>query len=166
LVSWLPIVGTLSGAAIGFFGSSLTTWFNNREIKSRSEDDRTRNRLESIYELLIEIKIDYSSLMVKAITYAHGGEKIVVDRNEKISPLVKLEMIVSLYFPVFHEKWKSLENAKNLFGEEFASLMLISTQNLQLKERQELAAKFVRLQLKVDKSIMEFQQAIASTIKP
>lgn len=160
------MVGTLSGAAIGFFGSSLTTWFNNREIKSRSEDDRTRNRLESIYELLIEIQIEYTSLMGKAIAYAHGGEKIVINRNEKISPLVKLEMIVSLYFPKFHEKWKSLETAKNLFGEELVSLMLISTQNLQLKERQELAAKFVRLQLKVTKSIIEFQQAITTDIKP
>jgi hypothetical protein len=104
--------------------------------------------------------------MGKAIAYAHGGEKIVVNRNEKIAPLVKLEMTVSLYFPKFHEKWKSLENAKNLFGEELASLMLISTQNLQLKERQELAAKFVRLQLKVNKSIIEFQQAITTDIKP
>lgn len=161
-----PVLGTLGGATLGFLASSLTTWFNNREIKFRGKDDRTRNRLESIYELLVKIQRDYISLMGKAIAYAHGGEKIVFDGNEEIPSLIKLEMMVSLYFPEFKEKMKLLEIAKNLFGKELASLMLGSTKNLPLVEKQELAGKFVVLQSKVDKSIIGFQKAIVSSIKP
>lgn len=166
LVKWIPVVGTLGGATLGFSASFLTTWFNNREINFRSKDDRNRNRLESIYELLIEIQRDYNSLMMKAIAYAHGGEKIVFDKNEKIPHSIKLEMIISLYFPAFRKQWESLESAKNSFGAELASLMLSPTTNLQLAERQELAGKFVVLEHKVNRSIIEFKQAIVSSIKP
>lgn len=74
--------------------------------------------------------------------------------------------MISLYFPEFKEKMKPLEIAKDLFGKELASLMLGSTENLRLSEKQELAGKFVVLQSKVDKSIIEFQKAIISSIKP
>ncbi|XGV96055.1 MAG: hypothetical protein ACAF41_25370 [Leptolyngbya sp. BL-A-14] len=161
-----PVLGTLGGATLGFLASSLTTWFNNREIKFRSKDDRTRNRLESIYEILVKIQQDYISLMLKAIAYIHGGEKIAFDKNEEIPSSIKLEMMISLYFPEFKEKMKPLEIAKDLFGKELASLMLGSTENLRLSEKQELAGKFVVLQSKVDKSIIEFQKAIISSIKP
>ena len=96
-----------------FSASLLTTWFNNRAAYLRGKDDRNRNRLESIYELLIEIRRDYVLLMGKALFYIHEGMAITVDKNEKIPALSKLEMMVSLYFPDFKKEWKSLESAKN-----------------------------------------------------
>jgi hypothetical protein len=113
----------------------------------------------------IEIESDYSSLMMKAISYVHEGKKITVDKNERMPPLIKLEMMVSLYFPEFREEWESLESAKNSFGEELANLILISTENLQLSERQKLAGKFAVLRQIVDKRVIEFKQTIVRTIQ-
>jgi hypothetical protein len=162
---WIPVVGTLGGATLGFLASFLTTWFNNREINCRSKDDRIRNRLESIYELLIEIERDYSSLMMKAILCVHSGEKITVDKNDGIPPLIKLEMMVSLYFPEFREEWESLESAKNLFGKELGNLIRISTENRQLSERQKLAGDFAALRQNIDNRIIDFKQTIVRTIQ-
>ena len=162
---WIPVVGTLGGATLGLSASFITTWFNNREINSRSKDDRNRHRLELIYELLIEIQNEYTSLMTKSILCVHYNEKIISEKNEKMPPLIKLEMMVSLYFPEFKEAWESLESAKNSFGEELADLISSPPKNLQLSEKQKRSAKFAVLERLIDKRVIEFQQAIVKSIK-
>ena len=161
---WIPIVGTLGGATLGFSASLLTTWFNNRAAYLRGKDDRNRNRLESIYELLIEIQRDYVLLMGKALFYIHEGMAITVDKNEKIPALSKLEMMVSLYFPDFKKEWKSLESAKNSFGEKLANL-ISSNEKFQLPERQKLALDFVLLEQTINMRVAEFQEAIIRSIR-
>ncbi len=162
---WIPVVATLGGATLGFSASLLTTWFNNRAINLRSKDDRNRNRLELIYELLIEVQYDYFLLTKKVMSYSCSGKKISLDKIEKISSSRKLEMIIFLYFPEFKEELKSLENAQELFGREFVKILLISTGDHQLSELQNLTSKVIELNKMVNEKVVEFQQAIITTIQ-
>ena len=176
---WIPIVGTLGGATLGFSASLLTTWFNNRAINLRSKDDRNRNRLESIYELLIEIQLDYTSLTGKGTMYFVKGDKVIYGEKEKekISPRIKLEMMISLYFPEFRQEWESLKSTLKSSEDDFMlyiSTLVASRKLYEIDKSSEAVRKRVmspeflvldQLSDNVNQRVIEFQLAIIRTIQ-
>ncbi|MEY8213343.1 MAG: hypothetical protein RPR97_02545 [Colwellia sp.] len=43
---WIPVVGTLGGAVLGFATSFCTVWWNSKKESDKSEGDRKRQHLE------------------------------------------------------------------------------------------------------------------------
>lgn len=56
---WIPVVGTLGGAIVGFLSSFVTTRFNQRKGEISAKESRERQRLEEIYRTLFDIRRDY-----------------------------------------------------------------------------------------------------------
>ena len=98
--NWIPVVGALLGAAIGFVGGLLNSWLTQRNRETTEKGNRERARLESLYETLVEIRIYYQGKLGDMISKVHyNKQNTVKDERSGIPPLVKLDMVMHMYFP-------------------------------------------------------------------
>ena len=74
---WIPVVGTLLGAAIGFIGGFFNSWFINRNKEKIDKESRERARLENLYETLIAIRMDYQAMLGQMIAKVHFNNEVV-----------------------------------------------------------------------------------------
>src|ERR1035437_2969318 len=98
--NWIPWVGALLGAVIGFVGGLLNSWLTQRNRETTEKGSRERARLESLYETLVEIRIYYQGKLGDMISKVHyNKQNTVKDERSGIPPLVRLDMVMHMYFP-------------------------------------------------------------------
>ena len=98
ITQWVPVIGTLGGALLGFFASFLTALFTKSRESKEQREERDRRRIERIYELLIVVSQQNGQHLGNVINRIHFARPIKPDERKGIPPLVELEMFVSLYF--------------------------------------------------------------------
>lgn len=113
---WVPIVGTLGGAMIGFFSNYLINLMNAKRNEKLEKENKKKEGLKDLYETLILVCLDYSSISSKCIEKIDSNVKFEFDKKDKIAPLVKAEMLVNIYGKEVMELWDELKKETEKFG--------------------------------------------------
>lgn len=161
VLKWIPVIGTLSGAIIGFGAAFLTAWFNQRRAEQVARNNRRRDRLEEVYRTLVKIKIDSQDLSGKLLKHIHYDTQIEMEDVPDFPPIINLQMLVDLYFTELHLEYKNYVDAKNDLGKKFASLLSKKFNNSTLEVKQQHADEVLKLQRNVESRISLFQQKLA-----
>ena len=64
-----------------------------------------------------------STIMNDIFGKVHNGTPISVSKDEGIPALVRLEMLINLYFPELYNNYQDLVSAKDKFGEMYAEVL-------------------------------------------
>ncbi len=163
--AWLPVVGTLLGAAVGFAASFAVAWFNQQKSELASKGDRQRVRLEELYRTLVEIRKDYQSMLSQIFSKVHDNTAIVAPSYSNLPPIINAEMLVKLYFPLLIPFFVRFEEAKDAFGSKFADAIVSNTSSLPLKEKQKICGDVMASFQVIDTSITNFQSEISRIIQ-
>jgi hypothetical protein len=78
-INWIPVIATLSGAAIGLLASFLIAYFNKSSDERKAKSDRDRSRIEKIYEILIVIKMERGKDFGRILNWIHHTVPIAND---------------------------------------------------------------------------------------
>ncbi|MDC2891232.1 hypothetical protein [Psychrosphaera algicola] len=162
---WIPVVGTLGGALIGFATSFATSWWNAKKTETKEANNRKRETLEDIYKTLIIIRSDYQGISGMCLNKIHHDIAIVPQKYEGIAPIIKAEMLIKLYGKELSDSWDLFSKFKYSFGESYAEVITTNYKTKSLKEKQELSSKVLLKIKKMDDSIDVMQTKIVSVIE-
>jgi hypothetical protein len=162
---WIPVVGTLGGAIIGFATSFATSWWNTQKTDTKEAKSRKRGILEDIYKILIIIRSDYQGISGSCLNKIHHDISVVPPKHEGIAPIIKAEMLIKLYGKELSNSWDQFTKLKDSFGESYAEVITTNYQSMPLKEKQELSAKVLLKLKKMDDSIEIMHKQIVSVIE-
>lgn len=163
--SWIPVVAAISGALVGFGASFITAYFNQSKAANESKEQRKREKLESIYVVLINIKSDYQTKVADVINKVHYGKSIEPKSYEAIPPLINLEMLVHLYTPELNGSYLELEKSKDVVGKLYADILMSDFTNKSKDQKQKICGEYVQLTENVLKAVEKMQREIAAIIK-
>ncbi len=166
ITQWLPMIGTLAGATIGFVGVLISLWFTQKNREKSEQENRERARIEDLYEILIEVRVSYQKTlggMIKKVMYSTiENEK----ENTGIPPLIKLEMLMHMYFPNLDDEYQQFIKAKNLFGEQLAKNLTTSFNSESHETKKAINSQYLNAYNELDNKISAIQKKLASIIKP
>lgn len=162
---WIPVVGTLGGAIIGFATSFVTSWFNAKKTETKESKNRKREILEDIYKTLIIIRTDYQEISGICLDKIHHNIPVVAKKHEGIAPIIKTEMLIKLYGKELSDSWEQFKKLKDSFGESYAEVITTNYQSKLLKEKQELSSRLFIKFKKMDDSIEVMHKKIVAVIE-
>lgn len=162
---WLPVVGALLGAAVGFLGGLMNLQLTHKNKESAERESRERTRLESLYETLVEIRMDYQGLLGQMISKVHFNTPPKAKEGSGIPPLIKLDMVIHMYFPCLVEAHKKLVSAIEPFGQKWAENVTTSFSGHSVQERQKICGEYAVLLKEIDNEISNLQRQLAGMAK-
>lgn len=163
---WVPVIAALGGAIVGIAGSFIPTWWNYRAASREKMEDRKRQRLEDAYNTLVLIRNKYSHFMASLINYVHFQTKIDFGEAESMPPLVKYEMLVSMYLHELDDSWKVLQQSKDNFGSKMTEVIGIDFSRKDEKEKQQCCGEITTLFFRVEDAIKMSMKVISEKVKP
>lgn len=166
LSNWIPVIGTLLGAVTGLGGGLLISRQTNKYKIIFEKENRERIRIESLYETLTEIRKDYQGSLGNMISKVHY-DSANASKNEHSGtpPLVKLDMLLHMYFPSLTEPHKQFIAAKEHFGNKMAENLTTSYSEKTLEEKQKVCGEYVKLFSALDNEISNLQQKLVNIVK-
>lgn len=162
---WLPVVGTLLGTTIGFVGGLFNLRIANKNRESAEKESRERDRLERLYETLIEIRIDYQDILGQMISKVHFDTPSTPKKHSGIPPRIKLDMVIHMYFPGLVEAHKKFVSIAEPFGAKCAENITTSFSGEPLKVKQKICGEYIRIFKEMDDEISNLQQQLAAMAK-
>lgn len=161
----LPVVGTLLGSTIGFVGGLFIMWLTNKNRESAERESRERDRLERLYETLIEIRIYYQGILGQMISKVHFNTPPTSKEYSGIPPLIKLDMVIHMYFPGLVEAHKKFVSIAEPFGAKWAENISTSFSGEPIEVKQKICGEYIRLFKEMDSEISNLQQHLAAMAK-
>lgn len=165
LSQWLPVVGTLLGATIGFVGGLFNSWFTQRSQDNAERDGRERERIEKLYETLIEIRMIYQRMHTDMIAKVHFGQEPSMVETSGIPPLVKLDMVIHMYYPKLTDAHKSFLAIKERFGAKYANNLISSFSSEDPEVKKKICSEYMELYSELSHEISNLQRLLASMVK-
>lgn len=162
---WIPIVGTLLGAGIGFVASFFNTKFNKDKEEQLSRESKDRHRVEKIYQLLVAINSEKSSEVAGALSSIHNTRPIVKKDIQAFHPLLELEMLINLYFPGLEGQRQVLMESIQAFGTKYIDYGFKDYRKESLKIKQHDSGVLVKLHLGIDSEIKKMQKLLVEHVK-
>jgi hypothetical protein len=147
---WIPVVGTLLGAGIGFAASFINTNVSKAKDEKLSLENRDRDRIEKIYRLLVAINSEKAIEMSDTLNSIHHARPIKQKDLQAFPPLLELEMLINLYYPAIEVEREELMKAIHSFGEKYFEFGFKDYRNESLKIKQLDSSLLVKLHLSVD----------------
>lgn len=162
---WIPIIGTLGGAVIGFATSFAVSLLNAKKTETKEAKNRKRETYEDIYKTLIIIRSDFHSTLGECLNKIHHDIKSESTKHDGIPPIIKAEMLIKLYGGSLNNSWDQFIVVRDSFGSLYADILLGDYKKNTLNENQELSGKVVTMFSKLDDAIDVIQKKIASVIE-
>ncbi len=162
---WIPVIGTILGAIVGFLASFFIVFYNQRRVALVAKEDRMRQRLEDLYRTLIFVNNDYTEHIGQMINKVHHNVPITVQKPVDIPPLIKVEMLVNLYFPEFKAIYGEFENEKDEFGKLYADTIGSNYQSSSLENKQKICGAFVSRYKTLSNKIERLKESICKQMK-
>ena len=162
---WLPVVGTLLGATIGFVGGLFNLQLTNKNRESAERESRERDRLERLYETLIEIRIDYQGILRQMISKVHFNKPTTSKEYSGIPPLIKLDIVIHMYFPGLVEEHKKFASVVEAFGTKWAENISTTFSDEPVETKQEICGEYVKFFKELDREISNLQKQLAAMAK-
>lgn len=163
---WVPVIAALGGAIVGIAGSFIPTWWNYRAASNEKMEDRNRQRLEDAYNTLVLIRNKYSHFMTSLINHVHFQTKLDLGGTESMPPLVKYEMLVSMYLHELDDSWKILQQSKDNFGSKMVEIMSTDFSKKDKKEKKQCCGEITNLYFHVEDAIKMSMNVISEKVKP
>lgn len=163
---WIPVLGTLGGALLGFFASFFTALFTKSREAKQQREERNRQRIERIYELLIVITRENRKMFVDVIKWVDWAKPIKLETYEGIPPLIELEMLVSLYFNELESQRQRLMSSVQEFGGRFINVQSEDFRPKDKTYKQQVAGEFFVMNRKVNNEIEAFKSMVSEIVKP
>ena len=164
-IQWVPVIGTLGGALLGFLASFLTAFFTKSRESKEQREERDRRRIERIYELLIIVSHQNGQHLGNAINWIHNARPISHDENKGIPPLVELEMLVSLYFSELENTRQRLMEAIQRFGMFYLQIQHKDFHRKDKVHQQKIADKFSTMNEDINNRIQDFKERLSEMAK-
>ena len=162
---WLPVVGTLLGATIGFVGGLFNLRLINKNKESAERENRERDRLERLYETLIEIRIYYQGTLGQMISKVHFNTPGTPKEYPGIPPLIKLDMVIHMYFQGLVEAHKKFVSVAEPFGAKWAENISTSFSGEPIEVKQRICGEYAKLYREIDGEISNLQKRLAGMAK-
>lgn len=163
--NWIPVIGTLSGAAIGLLASFLIAYFNKSSDERKAKSDRDRSRIEKIYELLISIKMERGKDFGRVLNWIHHTVPIANDEVSDIPPIVELDMLINLYFPDLKTEQEKLMGAIHKYGKSSLEARQTDYRKKTLAEKQSASGTLLNMQGSIENEIKSMQECLAKRVK-
>ena len=162
---WIPVMGTLGGALLGFVAMFATAVFKQRSEHSKAEQDRTRARLERIYELLIVVNQEMGTSLAQALS-AVNDSRPMEPRERRVgpAPLIELEMLINLYFSDLGSKRKKLLESVSAFEMKRYSILHTNFKKGSSETKDSLTKLFVHLNADVRESIEGLKRSVVNRV--
>lgn len=129
-------------------------------------EDRKRQRLEEAYNTLFLIRNKYSHFMASLTNHVHFQTKVDFGEVESIPPLVKYEMLVSMYLHELDDPWKILQQSKDKFRSKITEVTGIGFSRKDKKEKQQCCGEIATLFFRVEVAIIISMRVISEKEKP
>jgi hypothetical protein len=126
ITPWIPIVGTLLGATLGFAASAINSKFSNDRKEKTDKKQRDRGRVEKIFRLLVAINSERTQEMSDIINYIHNSIPIENKGFQDFPPLHELEMLITLYFPSLENERLELMSRVQAYGKSYLDFRMKS----------------------------------------
>jgi hypothetical protein len=159
------VIGTLGGALLGFVAMFTTALFKQRSEHNKAEQDRTRARLERIYELLIIINQEMGTALAQALS-AVKNSRPMEPRERRVgpAPLIELEMLISLYFSDLGNERKKLLEGVGAFEMKRYSILHADFRKEPSATKDSFTKLFVHLNADVRESIEDLKQSVVKRV--
>ena len=164
-LSWVPVIAALCGGSIGLLGALGSAWFNQRTSERLAKEDRQRKRLEEVYTTLFAIKSNYCELSAKISSKILEGIDIRENSFPEISPILKLEMLIDLYFPELKNVHDDFVNAKSTFGTEYAAIISTNYKDKSTGDKQIAVIRTYELLTIIYEKTTTIQSRVSKIIK-
>jgi hypothetical protein len=137
----------------------------NKNRESVERESRERDRLERLYETLIEIRVDYQGILGQMISKVHFNTLPTPKEYSGIPPLIKLDMVIHMYFPCLVEAHKKFVSLAEPFGAKWAENVSTAFSGDSINVKQNICAEYMRLFKELDSGISNLQQHLAAMAK-
>jgi len=162
---WISVIGTLLGATVGFVGGLFNLRLTNKNKESAERENRERDRIESLYETLIKIRMFYQDILGKMMNKVHFNTPGTPKEYSDIPPLIKLDMVIHMYFPSLAEAHKKFVSVAEPFGKKWGENMSTSFSGEPTETKQRICGEYMRLFMELNREISNLQQQLASMSK-
>lgn len=163
--SWIPVIAALLGATVVFVGNLINLQFTNKHKVRLEREDRERDRLESMYEILIAIRIDYQGMLGQVISKVHFDTPINPKEYSDTPPIIRLNMVIHMYFQSLSEAHKQFVSAQEAFGEKYAANISTSFVKESTEAKQRICGEYAKLFKEIDSEISKLQKQLALMVK-
>src|SRR6266545_6555621 len=116
LNQWLPLVGVFLGGVLAGGFACLTLFLQLRHQRQQDRNKLYREKLQELYEVVSEIKNDYTRT-TGAMTLSLAGGQSFTSRAGPPLPIEKLQMLVRFYAPTLQAHFQRLFDSRAQFGE-------------------------------------------------
>lgn len=155
-MDWSQVISTFIGGLLVFAGVMYAEYKKNNMEKKKL----LLQKLDELYLTSIKFKNIYEKDLERSAKKIHNNESLQINNeNTTTSPFVRLEMLVSMYFPSLKNSLIKLINSKNKFYEGFAYIFTTEAFNSQEK-KEEGIKKIELLYQQINETNLNFQKEI------
>ncbi|MDW2081375.1 hypothetical protein [Vibrio sp. 1640] len=161
----IGIFQTLAGAGIAFGATYFTTKYTKDRESLLALSARERERIERIYYLLVLVRKDVIEDSQQCINHINFKTKYQVRDVRDFPPLLELEMLVELYFPVLDKYLTALKSSVENFTNKKIAFLSNSYESAPEPLKQKDSEKIVELTMKFNETHKQFQAKLKELAK-
>lgn len=165
VTQWIPVIGTLLGASIGFAASFFNSKFSKDKDEALSRENRDRERVEKIYRLLVTINSERGQEMSEAVNSIHNAIPIKDKDLQEFPPLLELEMLIKLYLSSLEPQRLLLVEYVQNFSVKYFEFRFKDYKKESLEKRQKDSGVLVNLSSKIDSQVKLMQKSLVDHVK-
>jgi hypothetical protein len=159
------LIPTFCGATIALIGAFGTAYFNQKKSENLARENREREKLEELYVTLIQVQKAYTKIIEQSVQKINFNVPIEIREVIDIPPIVKLDMLVNLYFPNLKAFHNDFVDARNIFSKEYLNILTTEYKEQLLENKQKTCQRVLDSYFKINETIRLFQLEIARIIK-
>ena len=111
------------------------------------------------------IRIDYQCILGEIISKVHFNTPGTPKKYSAIPPLIKLDMMIHMYFPSLTKAHNQFVSTAEPFGKKWAENISTSFISEPIEIKQRICGEYVNLFKELDCEISNLQQQLASMVK-
>ncbi len=160
--SWIGIIGTLLGVALGGLATILTNHQRISYEKKQLHSNRQIEKIEKAHELLTEIDVKFRKYVGNDTTYLLTG----IEPKESVTgriPFEEIDMLFSFYAPSLYEEAIALIKICQGYGE--LSLQANISRPPTEGERKELLAKIMNKSTEINMAIKTLKENLSKLVQ-
>ncbi|MCQ9039845.1 MULTISPECIES: hypothetical protein [Vibrio] len=161
----MGVLQTLAGAGIAFGAAYFTTKYTKDRESLLALSARERERIERIYYLLVLVRKDVLEDSQQCISHINFNTKYQVRDVRDFPPLLELEMLVELYFPVLDEYLTALKSSVANFTNKKIGFLSNSYESALEPLKKKDSGEIVRLTMKFSETHKQFQAKLKELAK-
>jgi hypothetical protein len=163
---WIPVIGTLGGAIVGFATSFVTAWWNAGKAEDKASQDRKRSNLEELYRTFINLRMEGYGRVGKCLNKVNHNVAFEEKTYTDIAPNSKAEMLIKLYARELNESWEIYVKAKDDFGKICVKILMNQFDHLPKQEQQNITEQVLAKHKAYESSISDMHNKISEIIEP